>query len=567
MFYLAAIAASFSVVNAVLQSRTNSTLPVVDLGYELHRAANVNSTSSVPYYNFTNIRFGQPPVGTLRFNPPVAPSEQHSKVITDGTEAIRTCPQATPTWELEAAEFLGAYLSGGNLTAYTSKPWNTTSGNQTIPTPGPGEVEDCLFLDVFTPTKVFDLAQNHTYGSGAPVLVWIYGGGYTAGSKSLFGSPASLIARSTQDGADDGVIFVELNYRLGVFGWLTGNNDITANAGLLDQRLALEWVHNNIYKFGGDPNRVTVMGESAGAGSIMHHITSPPNYTQHFQRAIPQSPAFIPFLPSQGKPMFDSILKVASTLTGKNVSSASDLRALPFNTLYAVNAVAVGTSPYGTFTFGPVVDNSYVPDIPLRRLAAGLYHQDITVMVGHNADEGLLFAPPYLQGNAEWYTEFKLLFPTMSNQSITYVTEDLYPEAYNGQPYNTTYGRTAQAISDYLVGCNAHLLASIPGSFGYYFSVPPAIHGEDIAYTFFNGDTSTSDEGLTVQAPIATGFQDIIGTFVVAGGAGLIEEGILPYGENFTVTNIGVTNFKGQIGDPAARAAQCNFWTEAPYDT
>jgi len=103
----------------------------------------------------------------------------------------------------------------------------------------------------------------------------IYGGGYTAGDKSGSGNPAGLLARSENNNAS-GVIYVSMNYRLGAFGWLSGptfQQDGAANAGLLDQRMALEWVQENIHLFGGDPNRVTVFGESAGGGSIMHQIT------------------------------------------------------------------------------------------------------------------------------------------------------------------------------------------------------------------------------------------------------------------------------------------------------
>lgn len=96
------------------------------------------------------------------------------------------------------------------------------------------------------------------------MLVWIYGGGYTTGDKSALngGGPSGLIHRS-----NDSIIYVALNYRLGAFGWLSGptfQQNGTANAGLHDQRFALEWVQRYIHLFGGDPGRVTVMGESAG---------------------------------------------------------------------------------------------------------------------------------------------------------------------------------------------------------------------------------------------------------------------------------------------------------------
>ena len=129
-----------------------------------------------------------------------------------------------------------------------------------------------MFLDVVVPKKIFDKGPG---GKGAAVMVWIYGGGYTAGSKSASGNPAGLIKRSMTHGRE-GIIYVALNYRLGAFGWLAGptlQSDGVANAGLYDQRFALEWVQSNIHLFGGDPSRVTVFGQSAGGGSIMHQVT------------------------------------------------------------------------------------------------------------------------------------------------------------------------------------------------------------------------------------------------------------------------------------------------------
>lgn len=95
------------------------------------------------------------------------------------------------------------------------------------------------------------------------------------GSKDGSGNPAGLIARSENNNSS-GVIYVSMNYRLGAFGFLSGptfQENGTANLGLYDQRLALDWVQKNIHLFGGDPNRVTVFGESAGGASILHQIT------------------------------------------------------------------------------------------------------------------------------------------------------------------------------------------------------------------------------------------------------------------------------------------------------
>ncbi len=138
-----------------------------------------------------------------------------------------------------------------------------------------------------------------------------------------------------------------MNYRLGAFGFLSGpslqaNGD--ANAGLLDQRLALEWVQAHIASFGGDPNRVTVLGESAGGGSIMHQITA---YGGNkgpvpFQQAVPQSPGFQPLVSNQQQ---ENTLNEFLALA--NVSTIEQARQLPFETLLVANVIQVGTSSYG----------------------------------------------------------------------------------------------------------------------------------------------------------------------------------------------------------------------------
>lgn len=146
-----------------------------------------------------------------------------------------------------------------------------------------------------------------------------------------------------------------MNYRLGAFGWLSGptfQEDGDANAGLLDQRLALEWVQEHIASFGGDPNRVTVFGESAGGGSIMHQITAYGGLKGPvpFQQAVPQSPGFQPFVSNYQQ---EQILNGFMGLL--NVSTIEQARQLPFSTLMTANIIQIGGSSYGGFTYGPTV--------------------------------------------------------------------------------------------------------------------------------------------------------------------------------------------------------------------
>lgn len=165
------------------------------------------------YYNFTNIAFAQPPVGELRFAAPKSP--KHIPGVQDGNDKINpTCSQAWPNWLAKAFDI------------------------PTIPVPrGPSETEDCLYLDVLVPEKIFSKRDDRSWHK-APVLVWIYGGGFVLGGKTQNGDGSGLIARSTEDPNDEGVIFVAMNYRVRVFSVPYVENELMR---LLARRLWLAW--------------------------------------------------------------------------------------------------------------------------------------------------------------------------------------------------------------------------------------------------------------------------------------------------------------------------------------
>lgn len=519
------------------------------------------------FYNFSNIRYAAPPLGELRFTKPEKPAVNRSVVNTGSYGPI--CPQANPAWEAIAAEWIPLYLSG-NQTTFNESQFATSSNSTALPAQDPRTNEDCLFLDVFVPQSVFE----NRGGYGAPVAVWIYGGGYTAGSKVSSGSPAGLLARS-EGAQESGLIYVAMNYRLGAFGWLAGptfQTNGTANAGLYDQRLALEWVQENIHLFGGDPNRycffikcyccanrefrVTVFGESAGGGSIMHQVTSfgGKEGSVPFQQAIPQSPGFLPIgSPIQEEATFNAYLALL------NVSTIEEARQLPYTALQTANIIQVGSSSYGGFTYGPVVDGNFVPDLPGQLLARGQYDTSLRLMLGHNADEGLLFTSPFIANNSDFRALVTTQFPTLNVYSsiVDYIVNTLYPPIFDGSQamgYRDQIGRAAAMISEVSFTCNTFYLdkAFANDTFSYLFAIPPALHGEDVPYTYY------PSAGVEVPA-IAIALQEYITRFAETGNPNV--QGV-PYFDlysaNATVQVLNITGIS-EIRDPAANA-RCDWW-------
>jgi para-nitrobenzyl esterase len=240
--------------------------------------------------------------------------------------------------------------------------------------------EDCLYLNVYTPAGG---------GSKLPVMVWIHGGGFTGGQGADYDGRA--FAR------DHDTIVVTVNYRVGIFGFLaaTGLSDTSStkasgNYGLEDQRAALEWVQRNIAAFGGDPHRVAIVGESAGAGSVCFHTASPRSKGL-FQAAVMESGscAF----------NFESVptLREAETEGDEFAGSVGCAGARSAECLRSKSAeelltAAGGTSTGGgsTLQLGPIVDGAFVPKQPAALIAAGRFNR-VPVIIGSNSDEGTTF--------------------------------------------------------------------------------------------------------------------------------------------------------------------------------
>ena len=315
---------------------------------------------TVSTLTFANVRYGQPPVGKLRWAPPKPPKNEPK--VQRG-EVERICFQSQPSLPFTTlGPWIEAYLSNDTESFYQKYPNEPATppipANLTefFPPLLPAETDDCLFLDVYVPKEIFDQRENwKRTKKGAPVFLWVHGGGLILGHKRSDTDFKGLLEKS-QEKSKEPVIVVSINYRvsrfpsnlpdfgatdgrcdeqLGAFGFLGGPSlkasGGVSNVGLLDQRLAFEWVQKHIHLFGGDPRRVTVAGESAGGASIMHHITArggrgePPP----FRQALIQSAGFNPSVDSSHLEtafhQFLKLLKVRTLQQARKVSSL-DLR-------------------------------------------------------------------------------------------------------------------------------------------------------------------------------------------------------------------------------------------------
>ncbi|CAN7951874.1 unnamed protein product, partial [Ixodes pacificus] len=303
---------------------------------------NLVRVDSTDVEEYRGIPFAEPPVGDLRFKEPVP------KTPWEGT------------WNATIGETTCHQVLHPNI-----------FNNPAVLT------EDCLHLNVWAPANA----------AKSPVFVWIHGGGFAYGSASLDGYNGRLLAALT------GVVVLAMNYRMGILGFLNANSpDAPGNQGLLDQHLALKWVQANIEVFGGDPARVTIVGNSAGSMSVHAHILSPLSKGL-FRRAVMLSGSHnnLDFIDSTH----------GSVVKGDNVAKLlgcsrhnKDLITHPDDVLRCLRSktaeeLALATSEIfdsKEFTFFPTFNDRFLPKAPTAALERGFF-QNIDVMVGVTSDE------------------------------------------------------------------------------------------------------------------------------------------------------------------------------------
>ena len=214
-------------------------------------------------------------------------------------------------------------------------------------------------------------------------MVWIFGGAYIFGGKNTTftlpdGPFSAYDGQGFRDRTDNGLIWVTGNYRLGAYGFLAGSymeDNAQTNAGLHDQRLLLDWVQKYIGQIGGDNNSVSVWGLSAGAGSILHHLTAYGGAKKEaplFQRAVMWSTAFQWAYDRTGS-LLDTFSKFTSAANCADANNALQcLRKADNDTLRTANQNIVSQSlALGMFPFGPAVDGDLVPELPAVLLNKG----------------------------------------------------------------------------------------------------------------------------------------------------------------------------------------------------
>ena len=343
---------------------------------------------------------------------------------------------------------------------------------------------------------------------------------------------------------------------------------VTPNAGLLDQAFALQWVQKYISLFGGDKDHVTILGESAGGSSVIAHITAygGSKGAAPFVGAIPQSPYQPPNYPSVNSSL-TSILQYA------NLTSLQELQAQSTEQLQELNALIIGNAkPFGNFVFGITVDGTYVPDLPNKLLLEGRFFKDAAIMTGHNQDEGSRFVPSAQITNETAYEDFLVAtFPSLQQQpkQLAMITKVLYPPDFSGvQGYTNQTERNNLTIADAFFVCNTRALnaaAFVPQGYAYEYTVPPAVHGADLPYTFYEaGDM----EGVNLT--VAVTLQKYITDFAQTrdpNGAGLPE--FPPTQKGAFVQNIGLQGIGPMADEGGIKQIdkRCLFWQSAPYLT
>ncbi|KUJ16870.1 triacylglycerol lipase-like protein [Mollisia scopiformis] len=356
------------------------------------------------------MRFAAPPTGNLRFRAPV---------------------QALSTIGVQNATNFQPICLGISATISSS------------------EAEDCLFVNVWGPAKA-------TSASKLPVWVYIQGGGYVTNSNANYNG-STVVAASDQN-----IVFVNFNYRVSAWGFLASEEvraDGDLNAGLLDQRFALQWVQDHIEQFGGDPSHVVIHGVSAGAGSVALHLTAYGGRNDNlFVGAIAESP-FFPTQPQVPELEWQFETYADAAGCGNATDPLTCLRSKDTAILQAANVPAPypGRSSAPLFYFTPTVDGDFIRDYPYRLIEQEKLVK-VPLMVGDDTNEGSGFAanassPPDVA------TFFQNNYPLLTTNDTDAINTQ-YPLMPPLPKHAAYFPSASAAYGDSTFTCPGNLLAS-----------------------------------------------------------------------------------------------------------
>ena len=304
---------------------------------------------------FLGVPYGKAPVGDLRFKSPLPrePWEGTYNATTHGFGCYQVPDEAFPG-------FPGSEMWNPNVQLH----------------------EDCLNLNVWVP---------YPRPTNAPVLLWIFGGSFISGVDSLDVYDGKTLV------AEEGVIVVSMNYRVGALGFLAmDDSSAPGNMGLRDQALAMQWVQQNIGVFGGDPNQVTLFGESAGAASIGLHLVSPESMHLFKRAALESASATVPwgyYTMEEGTRrgmLLAKLLQCDEDTNGNTLSTSQVIDCLRNRSVVDILANQWVTTTYLDLPFIPVIDGTFLTERPESALKRGAV-KDCEMLIGSNTNEGAFF--------------------------------------------------------------------------------------------------------------------------------------------------------------------------------
>ncbi|EMR87289.1 hypothetical protein ACHAQE_006570 [Botrytis cinerea] len=386
-------------------------------------AATIIGGAGATVETFAGVPFAKPPVGALRLKPP--------QPITSALGTIKATAQAASCPQF----FFSTTINDAIPTSALGLLLNTPVFQQVL-----NAGEDCLYLNIQRPVGT-------TASSKLPVLFWIFGGGFELGGTAMYDG-SSWVAESIAEGKP--IIFVQVAYRVGGFGFLPGAEilaDGSANLGLLDQRLGLQWVADNIAAFGGDPSKVTIWGESAGAISVFDQMALYGGDNTYkgkslFRGAIMNSGSIVPADPvdcPKGQIIYDNVVASAGCSAAANTLTC--LRGVPYSTLLNATNSVPGLLSYSSIALSylPRPDGTALTKSPDLLLASGNWAK-VPFIIGDQEDEGTIFAlfQSNISTTAQLTTYFSDFFFHNAPTSVLTGLLNTYPnDLISGSPFRT----------------------------------------------------------------------------------------------------------------------------------